>query len=348
MRLLGAKHCQRCQTQRNIFFVTAPPTTDSARQTLDRKTDAAWMRTLAAAVAGLLFVVNPARAGDSLPSEVPLELDTRDSGLSKIVLLAGELSSKPGQHEYFADAVLIMHWLKQAPGVWPVLARTWPTNESIFNGAKCVVVLMDGGLKHPLIEEARWKKLTGLTEAAIGYAVLHQAVDFPAEQAEEMKATIGGVWLSDTGCRGHWDMELKPHDGHAVLRGVTPFNAKGDGWLYNLHFADDGGFTPLLVGKVPDRSRTTADAKEHLGRDEIVAWTYERANGGRAFCFTGVDLHRNWELESQRKLVVNGILWAAKIEVPIKGAKVEVTAADLERHVRKVPGTNLQSPEKLP
>lgn len=40
MRLLSAKHCQPHQSQRNIFFVTASPTTDSARRTPDWKTDA--------------------------------------------------------------------------------------------------------------------------------------------------------------------------------------------------------------------------------------------------------------------------------------------------------------------
>jgi hypothetical protein len=120
-----------------------------------------------------------------------------------------------------------------------------------------------------------------------------------------------------------------------VLRGVKPFTAKGDGWLYNLHFATDAGFTPLLVGQVPDKSRTTADAKKFNGRDEVIAWTYERDGGGRAFCFTGLDLHKNWELEDQRRLVVNGILWSAGVEVPKNGAKAEMSAEDLARHVRK-------------
>jgi type 1 glutamine amidotransferase len=264
----------------------------------------------------------------------PLELDTKDSKLTKIVLLAGELSSKPGQHEYFADCALMFDWLKQTPGVWPVLARTWPTNEAIFDGAKCIVALMDGGAKHPLIEEARRKKLGALAEQGIGIAAFHQAVDLPAEHAEDAKGAIGGVWLADIGCRGHWDMELKPKGEHPVLRGVKSFTAKGDGWLYNLHFASDAGFTPLLVGAVPDKSRTTADAKQHNGRDEVIGWVYEREGGGRAFCFTGIDLHKNWEIEAQRRFIVNGILWSAGVEVPKGGARVDFDVKDLSRHVR--------------
>jgi len=66
--------------------------------------------------------------------------------------------------------------------------------------------------------------------------------------------------LTDIGCRGHWDMDLKPVDKfpHPVLRGVKPFTAKGDGWLYNLHFLP--GAVPVIAGQVPDKARTSADA----------------------------------------------------------------------------------------
>jgi hypothetical protein len=303
------------------------------------------------ALAGLVITTSALFGAnvDQAASKVPIELDTHDQQLAKIILLAGEPSSKPGQHEYFADCALMFGWLKQTPGVWPVLAHTWPTNESIFDNAKCIVVLMDGGAKHPLIEEARRKKLGDLEQQGIGIAVFHQSVDLPAEHADDAKAALGGVWLADIGCRGHWDMELKPRGEHPILRGVKPFTAKGDGWLYNLHFVESGKFTPLLVGQVPDKSRTTADAKKYNGRDEVIAWAYERENGGRAFCFTGIDLHKNWELESQRRLVVNGILWSAGVEVPKDGAKVEMKAGDLERYVRKTetPNPNLQTPNNL-
>ena len=117
---------------------------------------------------------------------------------------------------------------------------------------------------------------------------------------------------------------------------MKPFAAPGDGWLYNLHFtAKDKGFAPLIVGQVPDKSRSSADAKQHNGRDEVIAWAQQRAGGGRGFGFTGADLHKSWGYESQRKLVVNGILWSAGLEVPADGAKTEFTEADLNRNLDK-------------
>ena len=65
--------------------------------------------------------------------KVPLEVDTTDASLAKVVLLAGPTSNKPGQHEYFAGCAMLMKCLKQTPGVWHVLAAEgWPKNEAVL------------------------------------------------------------------------------------------------------------------------------------------------------------------------------------------------------------------------
>lgn len=268
--------------------------------------------------------------------QVPLETDSPDPKLAKIVLLAGSVSNKPGQHEYFAGCALMMDWLKQTPGVWPVLvAEGWPKNEAILDGAKAVVVYADGGPKLPFLEESRWARMRGLMEKGTGLVMLHQSVDVPAERAEELKGWLGGVFLPDIGSRGHWDMEFSEFPQHPATRGVTTFAAPFDGWLFNLHFAP--GAIPLLSGTVPDKARTTEDAKAHNGRPEVIAWAFERANGGRSFAFTGCDLHRNWQVESQRRFVTNGILWAAKADVPDTGAKVDFQPAALTHNLDAKP-----------
>jgi hypothetical protein len=262
---------------------------------------------------------------------VPLEADTSDPKLAKIVLLAGSVSNKAGQHEYFAGCALMMNWLEQTPGIAPVMAAEgWPQNERILDGARAVVVYADGGDKLPFLEPKRWERIRALIKSGAGFVMLHQSVDVPGQNAEEMKSWLGAVWRKDIGCRGHWDMEFSEFPMHPTLRGVTRFAAPLDGWLYNLHFAP--GAVPLLAGLVPDKSRTTADAKEHNGRAETIAWSYERPDGGRSFAFTGCDLHRNWSVESQRRFVVNGILWSAKMEVPENGAPVTLDPAAIARN----------------
>lgn len=283
-----------------------------------------------------LFLATTAFAAEPDPfdqSDVALEVDTNDAKLTKIVLLAGSPSNKSGQHEYFAGCALMAKWLKQTPGVWPVIARDgWPQNEAIFKGAKCVVYYGDGGGKQPFLAPEHWPVFSKLMEQGTGLVLLHQAVDFPADR-DEAKAWIGGVYHSDIGSRGHWDMDFPSIPEHAVTRGVKPVQILGDGYLFNVHFAE--GAKPLIAGQVPDKARSTADAKSHAGRDEVIGWAFERPSGGRGFGFTGCDLHRNWELESQRKLVVNGILWSAGLEIPKDGAPVEFDRADLARHLDK-------------
>src|SRR5688500_412516 len=97
----------------------------------------------------LAFATAPpvAAASPYDPSGVPFEVDSPDPQLAKIVLLAGGPSSKTMAHEYFAGCSLLMDWLKQQPGVWPVMVRGWPQNDGLLRGAKCVVYFGDGGGK---------------------------------------------------------------------------------------------------------------------------------------------------------------------------------------------------------
>ena len=108
---------------------------------------------------------------------------------------------------------------------------------------------------------------------------------------------------------------------HPITRGVTPWKIN-DGWLNRFKFpAGMKGITPLVWS-----------GKEHLGSPEggdkdVVAWTFDRASGGRSFNFSGLDAHSAWELDGMRKLVINGILWSAGVEIPEGGAKSEADKA---------------------
>ena len=276
--------------------------------------------------------LHPAAAAPSYDqSRVPLEIEAPRPGLAKIVLLAGGPSSKAMAHEYFAGCALLMDWLKQQPGVWPVMAREWPKNERVLEGAKCLVYVGEGGGKQPFATPERLAKLTQLMDAGAGLVLLHQAMDLPAgPDGAKIKSWLGAVFHSDIGSRGHWDMEFTQIPAHEVTRGVKPFAAPADGWLYNLHFAEKG-VVPLLTGAVPDKSRSTAEAKKHNGRAEVIAWAYQRpGHAGRGFGFTGADLHKSWEYPSQRTLVLNGILWSTGLPVPAAGVQVSLDPAQLE------------------
>lgn len=263
--------------------------------------------------------------------QVPLEVEPADRTEAKFVFIAGAPSNKPGQHEYFAGCALMSKWVDAVKGVSTVMvADGWPKDESVLAGTRCVVLFMDGGDKLPFLAPERWNVMKGLADKGTGFVILHQAVDCPPDRAPAFKEWFGAVFQKDIGCRGHWDVKFDAIPDHPINAGIQPFELIKDGWLYNLHFAE-AGVRPVLAAVMPDTSRSTENAKAHPGRAETVAWSFERSNGGRSFGFTGCDLHKNWEVPAQRSLLVNGILWAAKVDAPAAAAP-EMTPDELAKN----------------
>ncbi|MEY2598549.1 MAG: hypothetical protein RLZZ142_808 [Verrucomicrobiota bacterium] len=283
-----------------------------------------------AALSLALAMPLPARAELSAEQRtIPLEtLDPNTKG-PVVLLLAGSPSNKPGQHEYFAGCTLMANWLRQNGAVPVQAAEGWPKDERLLEKAQAIVVYADGGPKLPFLNPERFQKMREAIRRGAGLVMLHQSVDVPATHAQEIGDWLGAVFQTGIGCRGHWDMDFASFPIHPATRGVTPFSAPLDGWLYNLQFRP--GVVPLASGAVPDKSRSTPDAKSHAGRDEVIGWAYERPGGGRSFGFTGCDLHRNWGVEGQRRLVLNGVLWTAGLLPEAGGARVENPPADLTR-----------------
>ncbi len=253
-------------------------------------------------------------------SGVPLEVDTQDASLTKIVLVAGKQSHGPGDHEFFAGSALLMTMLKQTPGVFPVMARDgWPKNEAIFKGAKTIVFYMDGRAGHPI--NNKLNVLQSYMDQGVGFVNIHYAVDYTKETGATVINWLGGFYDAEISINPHWDADFSTLPDHAISRGVKPFKIR-DEWYYNMRWkTDPAGLSNILKATPPDETRKTADAKSYPGRSEITAWAYDRpSNGGRSFGFTGGHMHKNWANDDFRKLVVNAILWTAKVEIPADGA----------------------------
>jgi type 1 glutamine amidotransferase len=295
-----------------------------------------------------LFAQAPAQAEDDAQydqSAVPLEQDVLP-GAPKIVLIAGRKSHGPGDHEFFAGTAILQKMLKQN-GVNAVMARDgWPKNESIFDGAKAVMMYMDGGGGHPLLAKAernRLQRMKSMLAEGAGFACLHYAVEYPKESANDVLPMLGGYFEPFWSVNPHWDAHFKTLPQHPITRGVKPFKIR-DEWYYHMKFVDGmKGVTPILTDIPPDATRGkpgTNDAhggnpevQKHMGEPEHVAWAYERSDGGRSFGFTGAHFHRNWADENFRRLVVNALMWTAKVEIPETGANVEMDPADMKKYL---------------
>ncbi len=270
-------------------------------------------------------------------SGVPLEVQPSDPSLNKIVLVAGRQSHGPGDHEFFAGCSILMKLLKQTPGVFPVMARDgWPMNPRTFDGAKSVVFYMDGGGGHPIIQKDHREVVQKLIDQGVGFVNLHYAVEYPKSQSDHILNWLGGYYETGFSTNPHWDAEFKDLPHHPITRGVKPFTIR-DEWYFNIRFAPASRqVTPILKATPPDNVRKTEAAKQFPGREEIVAWAFEREKG-RSFGFTGGHTHRNWGNDNFRRLVVNAILWTARREVPADGAPVNLDPADLNRNLDRKP-----------
>ena len=100
------------------------------------------------------------------------------------------------------------------------------------------------------------------------------------------------------------------------------------------------GVTPILSALPPANTLNRPDGPHENNpyvRQSVLTnkepqhlmWVYERPDGGRGFGFTGGHSHKFWGNESFRKVVLNAILWIAKVEVPENGLDCVVTEEDL-------------------
>jgi hypothetical protein len=153
-----------------------------------------------------------------------------------------------------------------------------------------------------------------------------------------------------------------PSAGHPAARGVGAL-AVQDEWYFHLRFRENArGIEPLLAAVPPaevvadDGPRSgNAAVRAALSRGEpqVVAWTCINDNGARGFGFTGGHSHKFWYDDNFRRLVLNGLAWAAGVDVPANGVTLvspsapfygtidEAIArgdtADVKRHLARTP-----------
>jgi type 1 glutamine amidotransferase len=250
------------------------------------------------------------------------------SSPTKILLIAGKKSHGPGEHEYEKGMRLLVECLNTSPNVKNVRAEVvtdgWPADPKAFDGVGTVVLFCDGADRdekaHPLLHGDRLDQLGALMKRGVGFVAIHYTVFVPTERGgKQFQEWLGGYFDYDSSgnAREKWYSKLGHATttstllakNHPISRGVEPFTTKTE-YYWRMHFKDDDKrLTPLL----------TFDPKS--GLETTVGWAVERADGGRGFGFTEGHFHSNWQIESFRKFVLNGIVWTAKVEVPEGGVK---------------------------
>ncbi len=276
----------------------------------------------------------------------------------KILLIAGPPSHGPGAHEHNAGVLLLQKCLAGVPGLkTDVTLGGWPTDPSTFAGVDAVVIFSDGGAKHVALAGNHLALLGAALSKGAGLGLLHYAVEPTKEKGQtEFIRWIGGAFEINWSVNPHWDAQFKSLPNHPIARGVKPFTIR-DEWYFNMRFAEgQKGVTPILVA-VPDASTTSRPDGAHSGNPTVraavargepqtVSWAHVRPDGGRGFGFTGAHYHANWGNDDFRKLVLNAILWIAKVEVPAGGVESHPTPKDLAANLDPKPAAKGKAPKK--
>lgn len=254
----------------------------------------------------------------------------------RILFLAGPRDhGAPGRHEYERDLRTLAQSLETSTNFRGVTTRLnvgrLPTDLSALQGVAAIVIHSSSDRHadetHPLFpsnpstngrgyDAETTAYLESLSEAIrrdrIGVVILHYAswAENWAARARYMEWT-GGLWVQGVSKNpvDEWRMTLMNRR-HPILRGVRPWTYRDE--VFCRYFLPaDARRTDLVLA-------TPKEDKPRIG-PQVAAWAYERADGGRSFVFGGLDFRDNLARDNYRKFLLNGIAWAARLEVPRAG-----------------------------
>lgn len=243
---------------------------------------------------------------------------------NKIVFLAGGRSHGPGEHEFRAGSMLLAKALNESGlDIQAEVISGWPSDEKVLDDAKAVVIYADG----TSVVSKGWEKVDKLAKSGVGLMFMHYAVHPTAAEGDKYyRPWIGGAFETDFSVNPHWVADLQALPNHPVSRGVGSLVEAYDEFYYNIRFPADRSKVLDLVTATPTRERVkqyinlwNQGGVDGLDKKQTLMWGIERPDGGRGVGFSGGHYHRNWSIDGFRTLVLNAIVWTAKVEVPAKG-----------------------------
>ena len=257
---------------------------------------------------------------------------------SSVVFISGKPSHGPMSHEHRAGNIILADALNSADlGINAVVLPEdgYPADSSVLNDADTIVIFCTGHGGHVL--NPKLAEFDALMKKGTGVVMIHWATEAEkGEPGQKFLQWMGGFCDLDWSVNPHWTPHFNDFPEHPVANGLKPFQVD-DEWYYHMRFVDDmKGVTPILADLPPPNTLRRQDGPRSgnpavrravaAGEKQVVAWAYERPSGGRGFGFTGAHNHVSWLDENFRKVVLNGILWTAHVEVPEGGCPSPVVS----------------------
>jgi len=257
--------------------------------------------------------------------------DTPEEERKTIVFFTDDGGHGWMQHENTAGSILLAKRLAYAlPGVRCIVLRDIFPDAEMLAEADSLVLFSNGHEGHPtMVFPEASELLENALEDGIGLVGIHWALE-PGDDAgaDLLNRAFGGHFKLDYSVNPMWLAEFKEIPAHPVNNGVEPYTIYEE-YYFNIYFVDEGGertdtltaIPPDLVTKIPkDGPRSNnPHVRESAGQPHVIAWTWDRDDGGRSFGFNGGHFHWAWKHDDYRLGMLNAIAWTAGIDVPENG-----------------------------
>lgn len=209
-------------------------------------------------------------------------------------------------HEYVAGQQILARLLRDVPDLQVRQLQAdgeWREGAAVLDKTDHCVLFVSEGAKWVNADPARRDAFRRLAERKGGLSVLHWGMGTRDAANIDVFVQLFGA------CHGGPDRKYKvletkctPASDHAATRGLQEFTIK-DEFYFALKRDPNQDLKPLLTARIDDR-------------DEMVAWAWERKDGGRSFGFSGLHFHANWERPEYQKLVAQSVLWTTQLPAP--------------------------------
>ena len=169
-------------------------------------------------------------------------------------------------------------------------------------------------------------------------------MEVPAgDTGKTMQDWIGGYYEHKFSVNPMWAPDFKTFPKHPITNGVKPFKVV-DEWYFNMRFRQDGvgKITPILAAKPGKDVRDgpyvyPKGPYKHIldaqGRPETYHVGLRTPQWQPRLRLYRRPQARELGNDNYRKVVLNGLLWLAKADIPKNGADSKVAAEELKQNL---------------
>lgn len=239
-----------------------------------------------------------------------------DEARHRVVLIGGAQSEGLGRHDYPAGIRRLATMLEASPDAARLTVAAypdgWPGDPEALDGAATIVLYFDGLDAHPLRDPAHRAQFEAAMRAGAGLVALHQASTVPKDDDFDLPRWLGATRDGMFDRTTEWVQASVAQPTHPVARGIGPI-AYRDEVYPTLRFTD--GARPILTAGLHPQFRDGRSLVDDVAETRSIGWVYERADGGRAFGYSGGHYLSALDEPGVAALLRNAIYWTAHLDV---------------------------------